>query len=93
MGDSAIHMKFLLDSLQIEIPSEFESMPDHLLLQLEFVSLLEEIGNPDFMTQFVQEHLDWLDLLVADAEEKRWDGFYLEWLRLTESCIRWDLTR
>jgi TorA maturation chaperone TorD len=93
MGDSAVHMKWLYDSLHLELPTEFESIPDHLLLLLEFASLLEQTGNFEFKHSFAREHLDWLEVLVAEAATKGWTGLYMEWLRLIESYVRWDMSK
>ncbi|MBB5173617.1 molecular chaperone TorD family protein [Texcoconibacillus texcoconensis] len=82
MGDSAEHMNNIFKELDIEIPEEFSFMPDHLILQLELLSLLEENGNEEFVNEFIKEHLDWTEDLVAECTKKQWSGFYYLWIQL-----------
>lgn len=90
LGDPAMHMKFLLQSLQIDVPAEFATTPDHLLLELEFAALLLQMNNPQFKQEFLNDHLDWTGLLVADARDKGWQGFYLQWLELIDAFVGWE---
>lgn len=82
MGDSAVHMNFIFKKLYITIPEQFQLMPDHLILQLELLALLEEASNIDFLNEFIFEHLDWTHLLLEECAKKNWSGFYYEWFKL-----------
>lgn len=84
MGDWAHHMLHLYDLLDFEIPEKFSFCPDHLMLELEFMSILVEEADHREQLQFIQQHLDWLDDLVEEAEDIEIDQFYLElliWIR------------
>lgn len=65
MGDSALHMKHLLDHNGFEIPEEFKLMPDHLVIELEFYAFLITEDQHAAMT-FYEEHLDW----ISDFEKE-----------------------
>lgn len=65
LGDSARHMMALYQELELEVPQEFASMPDHLSLELEVLALFLEAGNHAAARTFAAEHLDWL----ADYDE------------------------
>ena len=65
-GDSALHIKFLLEKFQIEIPSEYAGMPDHLSILLELLAYFIEHAPEEFTAQFLAGHFDWL----AEYEEK-----------------------
>jgi len=73
-GDSAIHLKYLYEQYEIEIPKEFENMPDHLTLLLEFLALLIQYNQPDLIQQYINDHFDWIEsfkqkLIEVDGSE------------------------
>jgi putative dimethyl sulfoxide reductase chaperone len=65
-GDSALHIQFILDKLQIYIPLEYWGMPDHLAILLELLSFFIEHAQENFTEEFLADHFDWL----ADFERK-----------------------
>lgn len=84
MGDWAHHMLHLYNLLNFEIPEEYSFCPDHLILELEFMSILVTEADHREQLQFIEQHLDWLDDLVEEAEDNEIDKFYLElliWLK------------
>lgn len=60
MGDAARHMSDVYRQLSLDVPEGFSSMPDHLTLELELLSLVLEAGNTAAARQFAHDHLDWL---------------------------------
>jgi len=90
MGDWAHHMLHLYDLLNFEIPEEFSFCPDHLILELEFMSILIEEADHREQLQFIKQHLDWLDDLVEEAEDIKIDKFYLELLIWLKKFIKAD---
>lgn len=72
MGDSAHHVRHILKAFNLEIPVEYEMMPDHLTIILEVLSYLIGHGFLQEARQFKEDHLDWLpDLQKAlDQLEK-----------------------
>lgn len=77
MGDSALHIRFILEKFEMEIPDEFESMPDHLTTLLEMLGFFIEHAQDDFIAQFVDEHFDWLADFYKKLEEVQGNSFYL----------------
>ncbi|MFN2364508.1 MAG: molecular chaperone TorD family protein, partial [Halarsenatibacteraceae bacterium] len=90
MGDWAHHMLHLYELLDFEIPEKFSFCPDHLMLELEFMSILVEEADHRDQLQFVQQHLDWLDDLVEEAEAIELDQFYLKLLIWIKDFIEAD---
>ncbi len=60
MGDSALHIKHILQVLDLEIPQEYEMTPDHITILLELLAYLTEKGLKEEAIQFQKDHLDWL---------------------------------
>ncbi len=83
MGDWAHHMLHLYEQLDFELPESFSHCPDHLMLELEFMSLLIEEVSRQHQHQFLNQHLDWIDDLLEEAQNEGLAAFYidlLEWL-------------
>jgi TorA maturation chaperone TorD len=76
MGDSAVHMLNLYQQSAIEIPEEFHSMPDHLVLELEFLALLYQNGSEERINQFIEDHLDWIPELKREVQKVSPHAFY-----------------
>ena len=93
LSDHALHMKDLYEAFGISLPAEYESMPDHLCLELEFAALLLEHGEEAKYGLFLTEHLDWLEDLVAEAEQKEIPDYYLQLIKLTAQFLAQELRR
>ena len=87
MGDSALHMNFLYDSFGIEIPEAYACMPDHLVLELDFLSFLYDNYEFSHAHMFISEHLDWVPSLIDEAVKSKTDEFYLSVLRVIDDFI------
>lgn len=90
MGDWAHHMLHLYSLLDFEIPEKFSFCPDHLILELEFMSILVEEADHREQLQFIEQHLDWLDDLVEEAEDIEINQFYLELLIWIKNFVEAD---
>ena len=93
LSDHALHMKDLYQTFGITIPEEYESMPDHLCLELEFAALLLEHDAETKYGVFIAEHLNWLDDLVAEAEQKEVPDYYLQLIKLAAQFLTLELRR
>jgi len=76
MGDSALHMRELYRQSDLEVPAEFGSMPDHLVLELEFLGLLYRAASQRQIEGFIGDHLGWITELQAQMEEAVSHPFY-----------------
>ena len=76
LGDSAEHVKYLFGHYNLELPTEFLSAPDHLILLLEFLSFLIERRSNDEVVQFLIDHFDWLPELQRRLAETTECLFY-----------------
>ncbi|HSR13585.1 MAG TPA: molecular chaperone TorD family protein, partial [Thermodesulfobacteriota bacterium] len=66
MGDPALHMKAIFEECGLEIPDECRAAPDHLALQLDFLSLLYAKAGDREIRRFIGDHLDWVPDLKAE---------------------------
>ncbi|MDH4266149.1 MAG: molecular chaperone TorD family protein [Deltaproteobacteria bacterium] len=60
MGDCALHMRQMFRELSLEVPEKFRSTPDHLVLELEFLSFLYHSAGPEQIQRFIEDHLNWI---------------------------------
>jgi len=76
MGDCALHLQSIFQALSLEIPADFQGTPDHLVLELEFLSYLYRSGSEDQIQNFIEDHLDWIPELKGRIQEVFPDSFY-----------------
>jgi TorA maturation chaperone TorD len=76
MGDHALHMQELYRQASLEIPEEYRSMPDHLVLELEFLALMYQFASDEAIERFIEDHLDWIPELKGAMEKARPHPFY-----------------
>jgi TorA maturation chaperone TorD len=76
MGDAALHMREIYRQSSLEVPEEFRSTPDHLLLELEFLSLLYHSAAPEQIQGFIEDHLDWVPDLKERLDQADLHPFY-----------------
>ena len=60
LGDAAKHVRAVCESLEIQIPSEYQAMPDHLVLLLELFEYLRTHAPAEDARDFAEHHFDWL---------------------------------
>lgn len=90
MSDAALHMKAIYREFGLSIPREYDAMPDHLCLELEFAAFLLEQDDPEWYRVFLAEHLDWVDELAEDAAKKDAGRFYREVLTVVKEFVSWE---
>jgi len=76
MGDSALHLMEIYRRCDVEVAEEFRNTPDHLGLELQFLSYLYRWGSDDQIKTFIGDHLDWLDLLRFELDRAGTHPFY-----------------
>ncbi len=76
MGDAALHMREMFHQLFLQVPEEFRSTPDHLVLELEFLSLLYHFASGEQVQMFIKDHLDWVPDLKDRVDRADPHPFY-----------------
>jgi TorA maturation chaperone TorD len=76
MGDAAVHIQRLYQNLQIVIPPQYQSCPDHLCLELELMGLLCEHHDYREQHKFLLDHLLWVKELAKECQKLDLTGFY-----------------
>jgi TorA maturation chaperone TorD len=76
MGDSALHLLALYRQCGLELEGEYQGMPDHLIMELEFLSYLYRWKKDKEIKKFIEDHLDWITLLREEFEEFHSHPFY-----------------
>ncbi len=59
-GDPALHLSQIFRGLSLEVPPEFRETPDHLAIELEFLSSLYRTATEEEALGFIRDHLDWV---------------------------------
>jgi len=86
-GDSALHMAAIFRDSGVEVPERFDSCPDHLVLELEFLSALYAEATDRQVGQFIQDHLDWLPRLKEEMIRLQPHPFFLSALELLDGFL------
>jgi TorA maturation chaperone TorD len=76
MGDSALHLSALYQQCGFEVGEEHRGMPDHLVIELEFLSFLYRWKTDKEIKRFIEDHLDWITLLREELKEFHCHPFY-----------------
>ncbi len=99
MGQSTAEVKRIYQECGLDISPDFQSPPDHVAAELEFVAYLgwQEKGSQDQeqkrfyqeqRTLFVHRHIGhWFPLLAENIEKHTILAFYLELSRLTRQLL------
>ena len=86
-GDSALHMAAIFRDSGVEVPQRFAACPDHLVLELEFLSALYAEATDDEVGQFIQDHLDWIPQLKKEMIRFQSHPFYVSAVELLDGFL------
>lgn len=92
MGDHALHMQELYRQSSLDIPDEYRSTPDHLVLELEFLALLYRFASDDQIERFIGDHLDWIPELKGALEKVEPLPFYGNAVELLHRFLQHETT-
>jgi TorA maturation chaperone TorD len=87
MGDSALHIAHILRHSGVEVPESFRACPDHLVLELEFLSALYGEGTDREVRQFIHDHLDWIPQMKGELVRLCPHPFYLSAVDLLDGFL------
>lgn len=88
MSDWALHIKHLFSEFELEIPEDYQAMPDYICFELEFMSLLIEEGLEEEQKLFLLHHLDWIPDLRKEAEKKDISEDYFSIIKILEKFLK-----
>jgi len=77
MGDSAIHLLTLYQHCGLEVSDPFKGLPDHLVIELEFLSFLYRYGGDQEIKKVIEDHFDWIPLLKENCKRAQAHPFYI----------------
>jgi TorA maturation chaperone TorD len=93
MGDSAIHLSTIFQHCGLEVAEPFKGMPDHILIELEFLSYLyQEVGDEE-IKRFIKDHLDWIPFLKESFERAHAHPFYISLIEILDLFINQEKGR
>jgi TorA maturation chaperone TorD len=93
MGDSALHLLALYQQCGLELDGEYRGMPDHLAMELEFLSFLYQRATDKEIKRFIEDHLDWITLLREKFKEFHPRPFYRSALEVLLLFLRKEKER
>ncbi|MBP2639879.1 MAG: Nitrate reductase delta subunit [Firmicutes bacterium] len=91
MSDFALHMQALYVQYNLSIPQEYDSMPDHLCLELEFCAFLLAHESKERQAVFIKEHLSWVEELYQDAVKQDIPMFYQQVIKVIAEFLKYEM--
>jgi TorA maturation chaperone TorD len=93
MGDPALHMADIFRHSGLEVAEPFHAFPDHLVLELEFLSVLYGNATDREVKQFIQDHLDWVPQMKRDLNQLGPHPFYRSAAELLDGFLGHEKNR
>jgi len=93
MGDSAVHLLEIYQMCDLEVAEEFKGCPDHLALELEFLSYLYRWTTDGEIKRFIEDHLDWIPLLRERSRLFDPHPFYWSAIEILDLLLRRERER
>ncbi len=90
MSDYALHLQDIFGQLSLETPPEYQSTPDHLIIELEFLSLLYRLASLGQVRNFINDHLDWIPDLQKKIEQAGAILFYRQTIELINLFLLYE---
>ena len=84
MGDSALHLSAIYQQCGLRVADEFKGRPDHIVIELEFLSYLYRWASDREVEKFIEDHLDWISLLKEAFRRFRPHPFYSSLLEVLD---------
>ncbi len=82
MGDSALHLLEVYHQCGLEASEEFKGCPDHIAMELEFLSYLYQSATDVEIKTFIEDHMDWIPLLKEELMRFHPHSFYVSTLEV-----------
>ncbi len=82
MGDPALHLLEIYHHCGLEVSEGFQGYPDHISMELEFLSYLYHSATDIEIKMFIENHLDWISLLREELQRHHPHPFYISALEV-----------
>ena len=82
MGDSALHLLEVYNQCGLEASEEFKGCPDHMAMELEFLSYLYRWATDVEIKLFIEDHLNWIPFLKEELNRRDPHPFYVSALEV-----------
>ncbi len=93
MGDFALHLMALYKQCGLEVEGGYWGMPDHLAMELQFLSFLYQRATDKAIERFIEDHLDWITVLRQKFNEFQSHSFYRSTLEVLLLFLRKEKER
>jgi TorA maturation chaperone TorD len=93
MGDSAVHLLTVYQQCGLEVADPFRGMPDHIIIELEFLSHLYQRANHGEIKMFIEDHLNWVDHLREKCKRANAHLFYTSLIDILDLFIKTEKKR
>jgi putative dimethyl sulfoxide reductase chaperone len=93
MGDSALHLFDVYRRCGLEVDETFGGHPDHLVMELEFLSYLYRLATDIEIKRFIEDHLDWIPLLREALVRHHPHSFYLSLSEILDLFLKTERER
>jgi putative dimethyl sulfoxide reductase chaperone len=93
MGDSAVHLLEIYHQCGLEVSEEFKGCPDHIAMELEFLSYLYQWATDIEIRKFIEDHLDWIPFLKEELKRFRPHSFYVSTLEVLDLFLNKERER
>lgn len=93
MGDCALHLLEVYRQCGLEVSEEFKGLPDHLAMELEFLSYLYRWATDIEIKMFIGDHLNWIPLLKEELHRRDPHPFYFSALEVLDLFLNRERKR
>jgi TorA maturation chaperone TorD len=93
MGDSALHLLEIYHQCGLEVSEEFKGCPDHIAMELEFLSYLYQWATDIEIKRFIEDHLDWIPFLKEEFKQFHPHPFYVSTLEVLDLFLNRERER
>ena len=93
MGDSALHLLEIYHQCGLEASEEFKGCPDHIAMELEFLSYLYRWATDVEIKMFIKDHLNWTPLLKEELDRRHPHPFYVTALEVLALFLKRERAR
>jgi putative dimethyl sulfoxide reductase chaperone len=93
MGDSAIHLLEIYRQTGLDMAEEFQGCPDHIVLEVEFLSHLYRGATDKEVKRFIEDHLDWVPLFKEELMKLHPHPFYKSLLEVLDLFLTMERKR